>query len=325
MRFPVALCVCFAAVLLDSRAASAVDESEIDLGQNNASEDWRFLDKTATLEDGVLVLDGRNRISRAVYSPLEWSDVTLSAKFLVEPQSTGVLACGFIVRAVDGETYYYVHFDRGQAILVRHSQSSEWTEIKRASGLNKSAGTWHEGQIECSGNTLRVSLNGDLLYEIQDDTLKAGRIGFYGSQGLVRIKDIRVSGTATKPATEFQVPLPTYSFVCEDAGAGGYEAFPDVCRLNDGRLMCVFYAGYGHIALPNEQLPRGGRIAYCLSDDEGQTWSEAKTLYDGPDDDRDPSIVQTKSGRLICNFFITAQRICGSVLHRSWHVDDCVR
>jgi len=29
-----------------------------------------------------------------------------------------------------------------------------------------------------------------------------------------------------------------------DAGAGGYEAFPDVCRLSDGRLMAVFYAGY---------------------------------------------------------------------------------
>ena len=39
-----------------------------------------------------------------------------------------------------------------------------------------------------------------------------------------------------------------------------YEAFPDVCRLSDGRLMAVFYAGYGHVALPNEDLPKGGRI-----------------------------------------------------------------
>ena len=67
--------------------------------------------------------------------------------------------------------------------------------------------------------------------------------------------------------------------------------------------MCVFYAGYGHVALPNEQLPRGGRISVCLSSDEGQTWSNAETLYDGPDDDRDPSIVQLKNGRMICNFF----------------------
>ena len=31
--------------------------------------------------------------------------------------------------------------------------------------------------------------------------------------------------------------------VCQDAGAGGYEAFPDVCRRADGQLICVFYAG----------------------------------------------------------------------------------
>ena len=86
-------------------------------------------------------------------------------------------------------------------------------------------------------------------------------------------------------------------------GTGGYEAFPDICRLRDGRLMCVFYAGYGHVALPNDSLPRGGRICYCLSSDEGRTWTEARILYDGPDDDRDPSIVQLANGQVICNFF----------------------
>jgi hypothetical protein len=57
------------------------------------------------------------------------------------------------------------------------------------------------------------------------------------------------------------------------------------------------------VALPNAQLPKGGRISYCTSSDEGHTWSKAETLYDGPDDDRDPSIVQLKDGRLVCNFF----------------------
>jgi sialidase-1 len=91
--------------------------------------------------------------------------------------------------------------------------------------------------------------------------------------------------------------------VCTDAGAGAYEAFPDVCRLADGRLFCVFYAGYGHVALPNETLPKGGRIAGCYSSDEGKTWTPAVTLYDGPNDDRDPSVVQLADGRLLCTFF----------------------
>lgn len=116
----------------------------------------------------------------------------------------------------------------------------------------------------------------------------------------VLILGMAVGAAHAQPARDFV-------HVCTDAGAGGYEAFPDVCRLQDGRLMCVFYAGYDHVALPNDQLPLGGRVSYCVSSDEGRTWSSAETLYDGPDDDRDPSIVQLKSGRLICNFFSLRQ------------------
>ena len=125
-------------------------------------------------------------------------------------------------------------------------------------------------------------------------------VGFGGTRQATALFDLRKIVIAPEGR-----PLANRDFVyvCTAAGAGGYEAFPDICRLNDGRLMCVFYAGYGHVALPNEKLPSGGRIAYCLSGDEGQTWTEPETLVDGPDDDRDPSIVQLKDGRLICNFF----------------------
>lgn len=94
-----------------------------------------------------------------------------------------------------------------------------------------------------------------------------------------------------------------FVYVCQDAGAGAYEAFPDVCRLQDGRLMSVFYAGYGHVALPNDSLPKGGRVSGCFSSDEGKTWTPAITVYDGPDDDRDPSIAQLRDGRLLCSYF----------------------
>jgi len=94
-----------------------------------------------------------------------------------------------------------------------------------------------------------------------------------------------------------------FVYVCTDAGAGGYEAFPDVCRLADGRLLAVFYAGWTHVSIPNEENPKGGRVSGCFSSDEGRTWTPAFTIYDGPDDDRDPSIVQLSDGRLLCNFF----------------------
>lgn len=212
-------------------------EFKMDLSAKDAPGQWRFMDKTAVIRDGELILDGRKQMSRAFYLPLRWKDVTLRAKFLVEPENAGVLACGFIVRAADAVSYYYVHFDRKQAILVRSGPDGIWNEIKRVGGLQKPAGQWHDAQLICIGDTLRVSLNGELLFEAQDRSLGGGRIGFYANQGRAHVRDIIVSGTAEQADKPFVVPPPQFVYVCQDAGAGGYEAFPDVCRLQDGRLM----------------------------------------------------------------------------------------
>lgn len=109
----------------------------------------------------------------------------------------------------------------------------------------------------------------------------------------------------------------TFIHVCKDAGAGGYEAFPDVCRLADGRLLCVFYAGYGHLAFPNKKLPRGGRICGCYSSDEGKTWTAAVTMIDTPVDDRDPSITQLADGRVLLTFF-TYEKIDNKVKTKTY-------
>lgn len=110
------------------------------------------------------------------------------------------------------------------------------------------------------------------------------------------------TAAAATVASAEEVNTP-FVYVCKDGGAGGYESFPDLCRLADGRLMCVFYAAYQHIGRPNANWPKGGRASYCISSDEGATWSPAETLFDTPADDRDPSITQLKDGRLLCSYF----------------------
>lgn len=87
--------------------------------------------------------------------------------------------------------------------------------------------------------------------------------------------------------------------------AGPYQAFPDLCRLRNGDLLCVFYAGYGHVSLPDttKGWSNGGRICSVRSRDEGRTWSEPEVLFDDAQDNRDPHIAQLKDGTLICTFF----------------------
>jgi sialidase-1 len=90
----------------------------------------------------------------------------------------------------------------------------------------------------------------------------------------------------------------------QDPTGGGYQAWPDVARLQDGRLMCVFYNGNGHGSSPAAV----GRIDYSISTNEGYTWSTPRVLYDGPMDDHDSSITQMKNGQVIVSFFIDSGR-----------------
>jgi hypothetical protein len=75
--------------------------------------------------------------------------------------------------------------------------------------------------------------------------------------------------------------------------AGTYQPLPDVCRLENGDLRCVFYAGYGHVSLLRESCPKDGRIHCVRSSEDVRTWSALRILCDGPFDDRDPHIAQT--------------------------------
>ena len=85
--------------------------------------------------------------------------------------------------------------------------------------------------------------------------------------------------------------------------AMSYQAFPDACRLKNGDIVAVFYAGYTHASLAADDCPLGGRICMVRSSDEGRTWSPPQVLYDDEDDNRDPHIAQLADDTLICTFF----------------------
>src|SRR5215831_14669244 len=108
-----------------------------------------------------------------------------------------------------------------------------------------------------------------------------------------------------------------HQIVCSGQAAGGYAAFPDVCRLPDGDLYCVFYSGYGHVSTPNDKWPKGGRIMAARSSDNGQTWNKAVVVIDTDQDDRDPSVACLKDGTLLFNWFTLQNNQVAVLLARS--------
>jgi sialidase-1 len=94
-----------------------------------------------------------------------------------------------------------------------------------------------------------------------------------------------------------------YVKIPQDPTGWGYQAFPDVARLADGRLMTTFYSGVWHLSPPSPANPKGGRIDYSFSSDEGYTWSTPQVLYDGWYDEKDSSLTQLKNGQLIVSFY----------------------
>ncbi len=90
--------------------------------------------------------------------------------------------------------------------------------------------------------------------------------------------------------------------------AHSYQAFPDACRLQNGDILVVFYAGYGHVSLSADDFPLGGRLCMVRSSDEGRTWTAPAILYDDEDDNRDPHVAQLDDGSIVCTFFSVAEK-----------------
>ncbi len=80
------------------------------------------------------------------------------------------------------------------------------------------------------------------------------------------------------------------------ADFSGHFAFPDVVRLQNGKIMAVYRNGSSH-------AEKSGAIIVSMSDD-GVEWGEPDILLNDPSiDDRDPSITVFSDGRVGMNWF----------------------
>ncbi len=87
---------------------------------------------------------------------------------------------------------------------------------------------------------------------------------------------------------------------------GAHFAFPGVARLKNGSLAVVFREGTAHV-------DPSGKVAMCISTDNGRTWSPRRTIYDDPKtDERDPGICRHSDGTLLVSMASRGARVMRS-------------
>lgn len=171
--------------------------------------------------------------------------------------------------------------------------------------LTLTRGGWPQTGMDRRGTRIAMPLDRLRGREAGGDIFGPCKASLCAGQEHVLFGDRRVADTGARSEHPGEVNRmsPAFQVICQDAGAGGYEAFPDVVRLHDGDLLCVFYAGYGHVSHPTPDLPRGARVCAVRSTDNGRSWGPAEVVADTPWDDRDPHVCQLADGTVICNWF----------------------
>jgi hypothetical protein len=72
--------------------------------------------------------------------------------------------------------------------------------------------------------------------------------------------------------------------------------FPAAERTRSGQIVVVYYDSPDHVS-------PAGRISMVRSRDEGRSWSAPSVVIDGPNDERDPNIVETAHGTWLVSYF----------------------
>jgi len=285
----------------------------VDLAAPDARARLRTIGKGASVEEGVLRIDGRTHHDTAVFfSEPEAVPSAVSFEFFIEETGEGAHGFGVMVPSRSSEEYLSPPLDRHrQAILVRSDRAERWNEIARKGGLEYQPGSWHRARLGLRERKAVVEIDGREVLGRDGVEAGPGRFGFYASDGRVRIRAVVLEGAPAKLDPPWREVPAAHVVVCADGGAGGYEAFPDVCLRRSGEMLCVFYAGFAHVSLagyaPGGKLPpecpRNGRVCLVRSGDLGRTWSRPEVVVDSELDDRDPSIVELADGTLLVSYF----------------------
>jgi sialidase-1 len=227
-------------------------------------------------------------------------DFELECEFLLdkgEGNGAGGPVIAFAAKP-DGSRYEFRYISDFNVCVVQHKiRGRPWQEIGYAADIALAAQTWHALALRVHGERFSVAVNGAEVVAGEGGSLGAGALSLGCTVRPVRFRKVSVRGDGVAAGeAPGQADDRTVRVVCADAGLGGYQGFPRLCRLRHGDILCAFYAGWSHTSPPGTARPNGGGCALCRSADGGRTWTEPTIVLDSPYDDSAGGIWQDDEG-----------------------------
>jgi hypothetical protein len=255
--------------------------------------------------------------------PLEHTDVSVEYKC---PYGS-VLHGGIVFRAVDSARFYVLDVvdlgRKGHAYkLTLWLQDAAGYRRELASGVAphslvperivqggpRSRDEWYHSspdwvtvRVQASGTFIRVSLDGQIVFDLRDETYPAGYVGLAG-RGAISFRHLRVEGIPGEvpgPWTTHEGELPRFFYPSGDQPEG-FNAYPAVCHTEDGVTLVTWSHGPRPFSNTSVVLTR--------SEDEGRTWSQPQYLF-GQDgyNSNGLSIFAHRDGTLSCLLGTTSE------------------
>jgi hypothetical protein len=174
-------------------------------------------------EDGAYIFTNR-RVSRAVTSianpAQDYTDATISMEAALQPESNAASGYGIVFRYLDEGNYYVFAADGIGRYSIWVRANNRWRELRgadsdwTANDRIEPLGEVNQLTVDIIGNRFIGYVNSELVADVTDDTIAAGKVGIYlattnDSTALARVrvthysvKDIAESMTTSMTGSE---------------------------------------------------------------------------------------------------------------------------
>jgi hypothetical protein len=147
--------------------------------------------------------------------------------------------------------------------------------IRTRDDWNSSFTDWARIRVQASGPYIRVAMDGNIIFDMQDSTYLSGYAGL-AARGAVMFRDLRIEGMPdddnSKPWNVHEGLMPRF-FYPGGKQPEGFNAYPVICRTDSGTTIVAWFHG------DNTSDGWSNSIVFTVSKDEGLTWSLPKKIY----------------------------------------------